>query len=50
MKRKGIAQDTLRYMQQGYYELNGRRLPERGDGAGGEPRRIKRPVRHAAAP
>lgn len=26
MKRKGIAQDTLRYMQQGYYELNGRRV------------------------
>ncbi|WGU93402.1 TIGR02452 family protein [Paenibacillus dendritiformis] len=26
MKRKGIAQDTLRYMQQGYYEMNGRRV------------------------
>lgn len=26
MKRKGIAQDTLRYMRQGYYEVNGRRI------------------------
>lgn len=26
MKRKGIAKDTLRYMQQGYYEYNGRQV------------------------